>query len=83
MGEGDEAFCFARTLMTYVPPSPFSKQSRLDPHCISYGRGSVNATTLVWEFVYSASGALPGTNASHPSSDDGNVVDRVVLTKGE
>lgn len=47
-----------------------------------YGRGSVNKTTFVWEFVYSGTGAIPGTNASHPGTDDGKVIDRVVLTKG-
>jgi hypothetical protein len=45
-----------------------------------YARVSVNQTALDWQFVYSGSRAVPGSNASD-SGDAGKVFDHFTLTK--
>eukprot|EP00041_Stephanoeca_diplocostata_P011948 m.198369 g.198369 ORF g.198369 m.198369 type:complete len:437 (+) comp18745_c0_seq1:160-1470(+) len=45
-----------------------------------YARVTVNRTTLDWQFVYSGSRAIPGTNASD-MKDAGTVRDRFLMTK--
>lgn len=45
-----------------------------------YGRAEINMTHLVWTYVYSGDGAIPGINASTPKGA-GTVIDTLVLTR--